>query len=151
MKFTHEMNDLQKADFLATIASEIPDTERLFARVLSDMPRGLEFLVGLRADLLQMMRQQSRDNDAPDQQLELLRTLDMRLRKSMAEWFSDAALGLDTITMGSPPYVLEKVVSGEKVHPIESREALAQRLGGGRRCFALFHRRIFPCFEIVLK
>ena len=46
MKFTHEMNDLQKADFLATIASEIPDTERLFARVLSDMPRGLEFFGG---------------------------------------------------------------------------------------------------------
>ena len=25
------------------------------------------------------------------------------------------------------------------MHPIESREALAQQLGGGRRCFALFH------------
>ena len=152
-QFASEMNGAQKADFLATIAAEIPDQERLFARVLSDVPRGLEFLVSLRADLMQTVRQHRRDtavNDSGrgvgdagpsdnDIGLTQLRALDANLQKAMTEWFSEAALDLGTITMDSAPCVLDKVVGGEKVHPIENREALAQRLGPGRRCFALFH------------
>jgi malonyl-CoA decarboxylase len=155
-RFAREMDGAQKADFLATIASEIPNQERLFARVLSDVPGGLEFLVSLRADLMQTVRQRGRgaggvhdigagggggggDGGGDDGKLAQLRALDANLQKAMTEWFSEAALDLNTITMDSPSCVLDKVVGGEKVHPISSREALAQRLGQGRRCFALFH------------
>ena len=137
--FTNEMSKQQKADFLATISSEIPNQERLLTRVLSDVPGGLQFLVSLRADLLHIVREREPATVLDGKSLALLKLLDSNLKNAMADWFSEETLHLDRITMDSPDTVLNKVVRGEKVHPIETTEALQQRLGEGRRCFALFH------------
>ena len=48
-------------------------------------------------------------------------------------------LCLRCINTNSPDTILQRIVDEEKVHPIANVEALQQRLGTGRRCYALFH------------
>jgi hypothetical protein len=57
----------------------------------------------------------------------------------MIEWFSMSFLSLERVTMDMPGHVLDQIVQGEKVHPIETFASLRQRLGSGRRCYAFFH------------
>lgn len=48
-------------------------------------------------------------------------------------------LCLRCINTNSPDTILQRIVDEEKVHPVANVEALQQRLGTGRRCYALFH------------
>lgn len=128
-----------------------PAYETLFSRMLAQVPDGMEFLVDLRADLLRNIRHlskpknkeqdkdQDQDKEITIETIRYLKDLDANLKQNMTEWFSMSFLRLERVTMDMPGHVLDKIVQGEKVHPIESFDSLRQRLGDGRRCYAFFH------------
>jgi malonyl-CoA decarboxylase len=124
-----------------------PAYETLFSRMLAQVPDGMSFLVDLRADLLRNIRRLSRNSTSSSSNninndvktLRYLKDLDMNMKRSMMEWFSMSFLSLEKVTMDMPGHVLDKIVMGEKVHPIDTFAALRQRLGHGRRCYAFFH------------
>ena len=86
------------------------------------------FLVNLRADLLAL---------AP--QTASLRALDRDLMRILTSWFDVGFLELQRISWNSPASLLEKLISYEAVHEIESWSDLRNRLESDRRCYAFFH------------
>ena len=86
-------------------------------------------LVAMRHDLLRLIDQH------PD-----LAKLDIDLKNLFTTWFNRGFLVLRPITWGSPAHILEKIISYESVHAIQSWDDLRRRLQpGDRRCFAFFH------------
>lgn len=108
------------------------DTPRAnFLAQFNLLPDGVKFLVDLRSDLLEMLEK--------DPALEVLRVeLDGLLRS----WFDPGFLELQRITWQSPALVLEKLMSYEAVHPIQSWTDMRNRLDTDRRCYAFFHPRL---------
>ncbi|KAL4451334.1 hypothetical protein ABPG77_009406 [Micractinium sp. CCAP 211/92] len=111
----------------------------LYARLfvpISQQPGGIKFLVDLRAELLQAIREQP-SGAVP------LRALANSLRASLAEWFSVGLLQLRRIGWdGSSAALLEKarVAAGEAVHSFSGWADLKGRLGSSnRRVYAFFH------------
>ena len=86
-------------------------------------------LVAMRHDLLRLLDQQ------PD-----LGKLDIDFKNLFTTWFNRGFLVLRPINWGSPAYILEKIISYESVHAIQSWDDLRRRLQpDDRRCFAFFH------------
>jgi hypothetical protein len=102
---------------------------RLFRHFIR-LPGGLPFLLGFRADVLQVQHQEAVDLSALDDDL-------VRLFES---WFQPGFMFLHEITMDSPYRQIEIIMNGDMVHPMTSLEEMGQRLGKDRRCFALYHR-----------
>ena len=102
---------------------------RLFRHFIR-LPGGLKFLLGFRADVLQVQHQDGLDLSALDDDL-------VRLFES---WFQPGFLFLHEITLDSPYRQIEIIMNGDMVHPMTSLEEMGQRLGKDRRCFALYHR-----------
>jgi len=92
------------------------------------LPEGVKFLVDLRGDLLQI-----RHTDPA------LKGLDGDLKDLLRSWFDIGFLKLDRITWDAPATLLEKLMSYEAVHQIQSWDDLKNRLDSDRRCFAFFH------------
>ncbi len=92
------------------------------------LPRGIKFLVDMRAELLPLLR------DRPE-----LRGLERDLRDLLASWFDIGFLELRRVTWESPAAFLEKIITYEAVHEIQSWDDLKNRLDHDRRLYAFIH------------
>ena len=108
----------------------VPPWSRLFTQ-FNGLPEGVKFLVDLRADLLQLAK------DDPS-----LSRLEADLKELLASWFDVGFLDLKRITWDAPAALLEKLIAYEAVHEIRSWSDLKNRLASDRRCFAFFHPRM---------
>ncbi|MDH5536403.1 MAG: malonyl-CoA decarboxylase [Betaproteobacteria bacterium] len=95
------------------------------------LPDGVKFLVDLRADVLRLLP------ETP-----ALEVLKVELDALIASWFDPGFLELRRITWESPALILEKLMTYEAVHAIESWNHLRDRLDTDRRCYAFFHARM---------
>lgn len=107
-------------------ASE-PRRQELFHRI-NMAPNGTRTIVGLRADLLAVLKAY------PE-----LSEVDGDLRHLMRSWFNRGFLGLVQIDWQTPAHILEKLISYEAVHAMNGWDDLRRRLADDRRCFAFFH------------
>lgn len=107
-------------------AAEPPRRELL--RRINMLPEGTEFVIGLRADALDLA-----DGNAE------LRIVDADLKHVLTDWFSGGFLELRRITWETPAIILEKLIQYEAVHAIPGWEFLRRRLAEDRRCYAFFH------------
>jgi len=98
---------------------------------LTTLPDGFKFLIDLRAELLDHLK------DDPT-----LRGLDRDLQELFTSWFDIGLLTLERIGWDSPAALLEKLIAYEAVHEIRSWSDLKNRLDSDRRCFAIFHPSI---------
>jgi malonyl-CoA decarboxylase len=98
---------------------------------LTTLPDGFKFLIDLRAELLDHLK------DDPS-----LRSLDRDLQELFTSWFDIGLLTLERIAWDSPAALLEKLIAYEAVHEIRSWSDLKNRLDSDRRCFAFFHPSI---------
>ncbi len=91
---------------------------------------GLKFLLDLRGDLLAGQRETGLDMAPLDADIVfLLNTI-----------FQHGFLSLEEMNLDSSYRHLKFISDHDTVHPMGSLEEMAGRLGGDRRCFALFHR-----------
>ena len=115
---------------------------------------GMTFLVSLREDLFQLLRyRKSRsspttsddEDNGNDKQIvaariSQLQDLDSYLKSLFTTWFTPGMLEIRRITYDqTPASIIELIAKNEAVHPMRSLEDLRNRLGTGRRVFALFH------------
>ncbi|TPX61419.1 malonyl-CoA decarboxylase [Spizellomyces sp. 'palustris'] len=108
-----------------------PLYEKFFERI-NQLPGGMQFLVNMRANVLEIL---GRNGNDP-----YLRGLSDSLKSQLQGWFGIGFLDLERITWNSPATVLEKIVRYEAVHAVPTWQALKQRLGPGRLCYSFFHR-----------
>jgi malonyl-CoA decarboxylase len=104
-----------------------PQRQRLFRR-LNAAPDGTRALVGMRADLLALLGQDP-----------ALEAVDTDLKRLLTFWFNRGFLELRRIDWRTSATVLEKLITYESVHEIQSWSDLRRRLEADRRCFAFFH------------
>lgn len=98
----------------------------------NSLPEGVKFLVNMRAELLTLIQNEP-----------ALAVLDDDLKSLLTTWFDVDFLELKRITWDTASgALLEKLISYEAVHPIESWEDLKNRLDFDRRYFAYFHPRM---------
>ena len=121
--------ELSRAEARLRIALDAPRA-RFFTQ-FNLLPDGVKFLVDLRADLLAALPKEP-----------ALEVLKVELDGLLESWFDPGFLELKRITWNSPALVLEKLMAGEAVHPIESWGDLRNRLDTDRRCYAFFHPRL---------
>ena len=120
--------DPANLDALLALSEAVePPRQELFRRI-NRAQRGTATLVGLRADLLDLMRER-----------EHLRAVDADFRHLFLSWFNRGFLELRRIDWHSPAVVLEKLISYEAVHAIRGWGDLRRRLAEDRGCFAFFH------------
>jgi len=109
-----------------TVALDSPRLQ-LF-RQFNTIPESIKFLVDLRADISDRLKQ--------DPELWLL---EFELRHLLESWFNLGFLKLHRITWDSQARLLEKLVRYEAVHEIGNWMDLKRRLGSDRACFAFIH------------
>ena len=107
-----------------------PPWTRLFTQ-FNALPSGVKFLVDMRADLVRFCKE---DND--------LKAIDADLQGLLISWFDIGFLDLKRITWNEPASLLEKLISYEAVHEIQSWDDLKNRLDIDRCCYAFFHPRM---------
>ena len=100
-------------------------------REFVSLPQGVKFVVDVRAELLELGK-----DDAG------ARTLCDELRPTLSAWFDVGFLDLVRIDWSASAALLEKLVAYEAVHAIRSWRDLKNRLDSDRRCFAFFHPRM---------
>ncbi len=91
---------------------------------------GLKFLLDLRADVIAAHRQYPVN----------LEPLDLDIAQLFDFWFQGGFLFLNEITLDSPYRQIRYLKEHDLVHPMANLEEMGSRLGGDRRCFALYHR-----------
>ena len=104
-----------------------PPRQELFRR-LNMAPGATAILVAMRAELLQLLRQQ------PE-----LKGVDHDMRHLLSSWFNRGFLHLERIDWNTSASILEKLIRYEVVHPMQGWDDLRRRLAQDRRCFAFFH------------
>jgi len=95
------------------------------------LPNGTKFLVDLRAEVIDLARENP-----------VLKPLEADLRRLLASWFDVGFLELRQISWSAPAALLEKLIAYEAVHQIRDWNDLKNRLDSDRRCFAFFHPRM---------
>lgn len=109
------------------IVSE-PPLQELFSR-LNAAPNGTARLVVMRRKLLTAQRKDPS-----------LAPIDSDLRHLLRSWFNRGFLVPVRIDWQTSAAVLEKIITYEAVHAIDSWDSLRERLApSDRRCFAFFH------------
>ena len=113
----------------AALTKKIEPARLQLIRRLNQTQDATTQLVAMRRDLLRLLDQH------PD-----LAKLDIDFKNLFTTWFNRGFLVLRPITWGSPAHILEKIISYESVHAIQSWDDLRRRLQpNDRRCFAFFH------------
>jgi malonyl-CoA decarboxylase len=108
-------------------ASE-PRRQELIRR-LNRAPGGTGDLVAMRADLLDLMKDDKN-----------LAALDRDVVHLLASWFNRGFLVLRRIDWSTPANILEKIIRYEAVHEIRDWNDLRRRIDPiDRRCYAFFH------------
>jgi malonyl-CoA decarboxylase len=95
------------------------------------LPEGVKLLVDMRAELLRLVRGDP-----------ALKGLEHDLRDLLSAWFDVGFLELRRVTWESSAAFLEKIISYEAVHAIQSWEDLKNRLDRDRRLYAFVHPRM---------
>jgi malonyl-CoA decarboxylase len=121
--------ELSRAEARLRLALDAP--RATFLARFNLLPEGVQFLVDLRADLLELLPREP-----------ALEVLKVELDGLFERWFDPGFLELERITWQSPALVLEKLMAYEAVHPIASWTDLRNRLDTDRRCYAFFHPRL---------
>ena len=117
-----------KATYRAFAIACEPQRQELTRR-LNQVPGATARLVGMRKDLLALMR------DTRD-----LEPLDVDFKHLFSSWFNRGFLVLRPINWSSPAEILEKIIAYEAVHAIHSWDDLRRRLQPmDRRCYGFFH------------
>src|SRR5438309_6283254 len=155
----HDLDAAGRLSFFATLARDYgPDRERLsraiegwraqpneadasdlhFAseprrqeliRRLNRAPGGTGDLVAMRADLLDLLKDNTK-----------LAALDRDVTHLLSSWFNRGFLVLRKIDWSSPAAILEKLIRYEAVHAIRDWDDLRRRIDPvDRRCYAFFH------------
>ncbi|WHZ11337.1 MAG: Malonyl-CoA decarboxylase [Burkholderiaceae bacterium] len=104
-----------------------PPRTRLLQRFAA-FPGGLRFLIGLRAELLPLVKSDAR-----------LLALEAELEGLFSAWFDVGLLELRRISWNSPAALVEKLIEYEAVHGIRSWTDAKNRLDEDRRCYGFFH------------
>ncbi|HEX9768988.1 MAG TPA: malonyl-CoA decarboxylase family protein, partial [Kiloniellales bacterium] len=108
-------------------ASE-PRRQELFRR-LNRAPGGMEALVGMRDDILGLLR------DRPE-----LKSTDRDFHHLFSSWFNRGFLVLRRIDWSTPAIILDRIIRYEAVHEIHDWDDLRSRIDPpDRRCYAFFH------------
>ena len=113
---------------LASLFKSSEGKRRELFRRMNMAPNGTSIIVGLREDLLKILK----DNNE-------LRGLDDDLRHLFRAWFNPGFLKLEKITWNTKAAVLEKIIKYERVHQMKNMNELKRRLGEDRRFFSYFH------------
>ncbi len=92
------------------------------------LPQGVKFLVDMRAEVLEFLK------EAPE-----LEPLERDLKGLLRSWFDVGFLEMQAINWQSPAALLEKLIEYEAVHAIRSWDDLRNRLADDRRLYAFFH------------
>ncbi len=121
----------QRRDAEAGLRRAIASPRLRILTQFNALPKGVHFLIGMRADLLRFL---------PDQAE--LALLDEEMHALLSSWFDVGFLSLARITWDSPASLLEKLIAYESVHEIRSWTDLRNRLDRDRRCYAFFHPRM---------
>src|SRR5262245_14940592 len=124
-------NDAELSHAEARLRIALNHPRAKFLAQFNLLPDGVKFLVELRADLLGLLPQEP-----------ALEVLKVELDGLLESWFDPGFLELQRITWQSPALLLEKLITYEAVHPIESWGDLRNRLDTDRRCYAFFHPRL---------
>ena len=103
---------------------------RLLQR-FSVYPKGVQFLVELRAEMLPFVKADKR-----------LMALDVEMEYMFSTWFDVGFLDLRRISWDSPASLIEKLIQYEAVHDIKSWADVKNRLDSDRRCYGFFHPRL---------
>src|ERR1700734_2987820 len=108
-----------------------PRRHELFRRI-NRAPGGTAALVAMRADLLQLMKQNPS-----------LVIVDRDFLHLFSSWFNRGFLVLRRIDWSSPAALLDKIIRYEAVHEIGDWDELRRRIDpADRRCYAFFHPRL---------
>lgn len=108
------------------------------------VPHGIDSLVRMRADLLQLTSTpgSGAGKEGKNAASAGWPGVDQDLFRLFSLWFDAGFLELSRIGWGSPASLLEKVIRYEAVHEIKSWNDLRNRLDSDRRCYAFFHGRM---------
>ena len=121
-------SDPTAAHYAALINAVEPPRLRLIRR-LNQSHDATARLVSMRADLISMLK------TAPE-----LARVDVDFKHLFISWFNRGFLVLRPVSWSSPAHILEKIITYESVHAIQSWDDLRRRLQpADRRCFAFFH------------
>lgn len=115
---------------LSTLRRKIGSPRTQIFRSFLNISGGLKFLLDLRADVISAQRQSQLNLELLDQDIAQLFDL----------WFQGGFLFIQEITLDSPYRQIRYLKDHDLVHPMASLEEMGDRLGGDRRCFALYHR-----------
>ncbi len=113
---------------LASLFKSSEGKRRELFRRMNMAPNGTSIIVGLREDLLKVLK----DNNE-------LRALDDDLKHLFKAWFNPGFLKLEKITWDTKAAVLEKIIKYERVHHMKEMSELKRRLSEDRRFFSYFH------------
>lgn len=114
---------------LARLQQAVESPRQEFFRRLNLAPGATREIVGMRRDLLGMLKAN------PD-----LKLVDDDLKHLLYSWFNRGFLMLKRIDWSTPAALLEKIIAYEAVHQIDGWDDLRRRLDArDRRCFGFFH------------
>ena len=102
--------------------------QRVFANLITTTG-GLEFVLELRAEVLEPQRQGEVG----------LEPLEEDIAHLLNRWCQHGLLFVEEIDLGSPYKTIQFLKDREMVHPMVSLEEMGQRLGEDRMCFGLHH------------
>jgi len=97
----------------------------------ANFPKGLQFLVDMRAELQPYLKSEKR-----------LAALDVEMEYIFVTWFDIGFLELRRITWDSPASLIERLIQYEAVHDIKSWADVKNRLDSDRRCYGFFSPRM---------
>lgn len=113
---------------VSNLRAELVPPRLTLLRKFNGLEHGIKFVIDMRADLLDLTREN------PD-----FRAIDGELRTLLHDWFDVGLLQLERISWAAPASLLEKLIAYEAVHEIRSWDDLKHRLESDRRCYAFFH------------
>lgn len=112
----------------AALASAVEPRRQDLIRRLNTAPGGTQAIIGMREDLLRLVKKDASFTAVDKDFLHLIRS-----------WFNRGFLTLERIDWRTPAHILEKLIQYEAVHEIQGWDDLRRRLDDDRRCFSFFH------------
>ncbi|MFM9370639.1 malonyl-CoA decarboxylase domain-containing protein [Streptomyces sp. Da 82-17] len=116
-------------DELVRLFDVVEPARQQLLRRMNHAPDGTYALVGMRADLRRLLPAH------PE-----LRALDHDFLHLLGSWFNRGFLRMAEVTWPAPPELRERLLRGEKVHPMANQDELRRRVEpADRRVYAFFH------------